>query len=431
MEHELDYTHRPREMRQRRCRGHGGRARERRVAVDANDPKVKKLIERGLNGDRCGGALAGMVASAAARIHTSQHRFFRRLLCALDAQRSTILASDETVRAIAYLAGFRDRWIRRPEDWVAPGMASGRAQLGSFLRHMLCRYSVPTPFDWAWINDGGVALYEAARGWMVHVGGGENLRTAQGLPFPLTRAMSHAVMRAPADLTLPQALRWGQFVGMGVREPIARAAASHRLANPLEDESFSVAIGHFLAANPQMQPGRVGPITDYLVARRFGSAVAPADPNFTPVGRTPEALRREMRAWHEELNRRQRAAIASWPSCGIPGFAQAIFDGDTALQWKVIELTTADELFEEGREMHNCVASYDMNAAEGHCAIYSLRRDDGLSVVRVATMEVALPDRRLEQARGPCNQPVRNDARVLIRRWAAFAGVEVTPFSFQ
>jgi hypothetical protein len=64
------------------------------------------------------------------------------------------------------------------------------------------------------------------------MGRGENLRTAAELPFPLTKPMAHFALRADADLSPRQALRWGQFVALGTDHRVARSATLSRLGRP-------------------------------------------------------------------------------------------------------------------------------------------------------------------------------------------------------
>ena len=49
------------------------------------------------------------------------------------------------------------------------------------------------------------------QGWFVHVGSGQNIRTAD-LPLVLSKSMAHVFAEAPGDLTATEALRWAQVV---------------------------------------------------------------------------------------------------------------------------------------------------------------------------------------------------------------------------
>ena len=77
MDDELSHFLRPREMRDRHGRASKGNPdarrdkRARRLIRAQAAPQLNKLIERGLNGDRCGGDLAWMVASVAEQVVSS------------------------------------------------------------------------------------------------------------------------------------------------------------------------------------------------------------------------------------------------------------------------------------------------------------------------------------------------------------------------
>ena len=153
MDHELSYSPRPREMRDRSGRGSKGdpdvrRAKRARRLIRASaQPHLNKLIERGLNGDRCGGLLAARVADLAAQIDRALHPVLRRTLSALDRVDSPILHKHELLRAVGHAVVMHDRWIRKPADyWPDPGKKE-QGQLNAFLRHLFCAYRVPVPFN--------------------------------------------------------------------------------------------------------------------------------------------------------------------------------------------------------------------------------------------------------------------------------------------
>jgi hypothetical protein len=193
---------------------------------------------------------------------------FRRLLLAAASRRSRLLDERRYVDGFARLAREWARWVRPPEAWQPRSHNPGR-QFAAFARHLLARYPVPRWLDQVWLDDG--PLCKAGRGWFVHLGAGLNLRTAPGLPFPLTKAMAHAAaVTADAGPTrvagLPpgQVIRWAQLVGLGVSDRVARAAAATRHRDhPTSDEPFWLTFGQFLSNNPMLDPAQVGPIVDY------------------------------------------------------------------------------------------------------------------------------------------------------------------------
>jgi hypothetical protein len=438
MEHELSYPLRPREMRDRHGRGSAKgnpdvrRAKRARRLIRANaQPQLNKLIERGLNGDRCGGALAARVADLAARVDRKLHPILRRTLHAVDREGSLLLTKYELMRAIGFAVAHHDRWIRKPAQWWPQPQKKDVGQLASLLRHLFCRYRVPTPFVRAWMSDDDNVYCTRGREWYIHIGQGSSLRHAHGLPFPLSRAAAHAVMNAPDDLTLSQAMRYGQFVAMGVSEALATAAARTQLGRPNADDAAAVVMARFLAHNADTRVRDVQQMVDYLVARRRGFHDFAAQPNFTlGGGRTARTLMWEIRLWQQEINRLRNTAGQPlfWSSCGIGGFEQIVIDANfDVTRWRIVELTSSAQLAAEGRAMHHCVATFSPSASRGECAIFALRRDDGNGggTKHIATIEVELPGRVVGQVQGPCNQRVTASVMEKIARWAAVAGVDL------
>ena len=269
------------------------------------------------------------VFDLAKQLDAALHPVLRRTLYALDRVESPILHKYELLRAVGHAVVMHDRWIRKPADyWPDPGKKE-QGQLNAFLRHLFCAYRVPLPFNWAWVNDDGTIFCTGGRQWYAHLGAGGSLRDAPNLPYPLSRAAAHAVMHARDDLTLPQAMRYGQFVAMGVTEPLALAAvddAASAAATPATPLRPSIA--RWLVNNRgRAAPRDVQQIVDYVIGRRVGNEYFPPQPDFHLGDRMPPQVMRDIRQWHAELNRaRSMPAALAWASCGIAGFEQVVMD---------------------------------------------------------------------------------------------------------
>lgn len=378
------------------------------------------------------------VAFLAAKRDGTFRRQFRTLLTIAAELRSPMLSDRHWLAAMARLAESGDLWLRGPEEW-RPRTHNAARQFSSLARHLLADYAVPVFFDVVWTGDQPTSRIE--RLWFSHVGRGGNLRTAQSLPIPLTKMMAHQVMAAPDDLSVPQALRWGQVRGLGGGERLARAVVGSRIGVPrnlAEQEAFWLTVVQFFVNHPMLDPHQVGPIIDYLHAQRFEPAApriengvllaggVPPQPNLSMRGRTPQTLMRQVTEWHRRLARRPaRPSDAAWTSCGIEGYHRLEGTEGNQRLFTVVELLGSRDLHDEGRVLGHCVSTYDFSCQRGRCAIFSLREDAGKGQVRRLTVEVSLPARTIVQAAGRFNRRPDPIETRLLRGWATAAGLSI------
>src|SRR5262249_58428161 len=118
------------------------------------------------------------------------------------------------------------RWIRPVEAWEPVGL-NPRPIFASLARHLLAAYPVPGFMTSVWFERQG-DWAERQQAWYVHIGAGQNIRTAD-LPLPYTKMMAHHFLRAPDDFSVEAALRFGQVRGLGGSRPLALAVARTRL----------------------------------------------------------------------------------------------------------------------------------------------------------------------------------------------------------
>lgn len=124
--------------------------------------------------------------------------------------------------------------------------------------------------------------------------------------------------------------------------------------------------------------------------------------------------------WHERIQRVERDALAkeNW-DCILPEFE---YKG-----YVVVPLTTSMELFDEGKEMHHCVASYSKQCLLGKSRIFSIRISD----MKIATAEIKKEsfsayeraddkstDWSLSQTRGKCNATVPPEVEAVAKQIA-------------
>jgi hypothetical protein len=345
------------------------------------------------------------------------------------------------------IANYSSQWIRRPEDFVC-NIHNPHRYFAALVRHLLARYDVPAFMDGAWFSDmvhvaQPVHLMDCSwqknkeQDWFVHIGRGNNIRTASGLPFELTKKTAHFFLQAPNNYTINQAFRFGQIIALGGSQRLCDTIIGTRIGNRFENEDFWGTVVAWLVQNAMLDSVYVGPIIDYIYNQRYvlipdeirnGEIVrrglGPPQPGFNMKGRTPDTLLTQVNRWHRDLAKTKiDQDFEEWASCGIPGIV--FEEGDKPYNKRVFvisEITSSKTLFAEGRIMHHCVGSYTTSCKHGRVAIYSLKCNSESR----ATIEIDPRAKRVVQARGKYNaimDPV--DTRVM-RAWAAKNGISIS-----
>ena len=313
------------------------------------------------------------------------------------------------VEALGALARHSDAWQQSPSEWK-PDSRNPRRQFAALVRFLLARYDVPSCLDSVWFG-GWDQEAQRQQGWFVHVGSGQNIRTAD-LPLVLSKRMAHVFTEAPSELTATEALRWAQVVGQGGSEMLAQAVIATELGRNFADESFWSTVVLFLVENQMLDPDMVGPIVDYINHQKFVPTEEgePPQPNYTMKGRSAVKLLRQVEEWHERLARDNRQPGGSWESSGIAGF-EWMDDQEEGLRWTIRELTAKKELALEGRAMNHCVASYISNCRRGSKSVWSMQVDAEGHSARVVTIAMHNPSRRIVEVRGRFNAVPRRSGK--------------------
>ena len=311
--------------------------------------------------------------------------------------------------ALGALARHNDAWQQSPSEWK-PDSRNPRRQFAALVRFLLARYDVPACLDSVWFG-GWDQEAQRQQGWFVHVGSGQNIRTAD-LPLVLSKRMAHVFAEAPSELTATEALRWAQVIGQGGSEMLAQAVIATELGRNFADESFWSTVVLFLVENPMLDPDMVGPIVDYINHQKFVPTEEgePPQPNYTMKGRSAVKLLSQVEEWHERLARDNRQPGGSWESSGIAGF-EWMDDKEEGLRWTIRELTSKRDLTLEGRAMNHCVASYVPNCRRGSKSVWSMQVDAEGHSARVVTIAVHNPSRNIVEVRGRFNAVPRQSGK--------------------
>ena len=327
---------------------------------------------------------------------------------------------NQVISGLSQLARHHQAWIRRPEDWK-PTTKKPKVQFRTLAAHLLAAYPVPHCLSAAWFEED---REEAAtqQQWYRHVGRGQNIRTADGLPFAPTKRTAHTFMTSPDAYPPPLVtLRMAQIRAMArdVKIPRLWAISTHERIRGRMNADFWTSIIHFLLNNPMLERSYIGPFIDYIHYTKFenrripqpdGSVriAPPLHPNFAIKGRSIDKLVREVDDWHEQLSGEEYDYVEEWQPSGIGEFV--LTEDNEALnariRWTIQELHTSALLQLEGRMMHHCVGSYARRCMSGEASVWSLRsrKDEEKSEhYHVLTIAVDNGKRQVTQARGKFN----------------------------
>jgi len=371
-----------------------------------------------------------------------------------NSQRSSAASNSGTLLAVARIVQYCSRWVRPLEQWQ-PRSKSPRRQFESLLQHLFSKYEpMPTFFQQVWAsNENTMSRY---RLWYVRVANGQNLRKCD-LPIPYTSRMAHWFMRAPDNFSVPQALRFGQVIGLGGDQRIANLIATTRLADNFSNDEFWVTVIRWFMKQPLLDPVQIGPIVDYINFQRFepeqglfhlgrqndadDQAFEPRQPNFSMRGRTATTLLRQVNRWHQRLANDNRHQVSAWLSSGIPEFSlleggeasvdqtAQVANNESVKHWIIRELLSTKSLAIEGRQLNHCVASYAGSCRTRRSSIWTMELERFSGIKKLLTIEVNLMTRTVVQIRGKNNRMPNEVERKIIQRWATSAHLKVRTFA--
>jgi hypothetical protein len=355
----------------------------------------------------------------------------RAYLMHLDSVSRLLTDRDHTIAALN-LQRFAREWIRPAEEW-RPRSHNIERQLSSLARHLLCEYDPPPFMDRVWYGKN-----RTRQRWFIHIGRGGSIRTAEGLPAPLTKRMAHCFLEAPERYTPLQAIRYGQVLALGGDRRIADAVIATRMAADFHDNDFNLELIRFFVRNPLLDTTHYQPIVDYIWNRKYENQAVfvargvvenrgPAQPGFSMAGRTPETLLRHVEEWHGRLGRTARGSLLQWAHSPAADFelVEGRRESKTMRIWRIVELVSSSELEEEGRALGHCVATYAASCHRGVSSIWSLRCETEKTSKRLLTVEVNAKSREVVQARGLGNRLPEPKEIEILRRWAAAARLRI------
>jgi hypothetical protein len=333
------------------------------------------------------------------------------------------------LNALVNISKHLEKAIRPIEDWESSSHNTSRC-IASFSRHLFGKYYIPSFMDEVW--NGSICH----QNWFIHIGQGQNIRTAIGLPVPLTKREAHFFMKAPKDMGPLNAIRYGQIANMGGNEAFVRQILKTRIANDydVERNKFYQSVFVWLMANPMLDTCHYAPILDYIHNQKYvgyrlneQGMMVPRQPNFCMKNRDPESLLKQVELWHKQVGKESRGNnFPEWAACGRKGLYHKSGDNLHTIR----EICTQKELVEEGRKMHHCAGSYASSCARGEISIWSYEVMDSTGIEKILTLEVNNREGILRQARGKYNALPTAGNLHFVKLWVREAGLSISKYMF-
>lgn len=373
---------------------------------------VERIYNENNKPQRYNGTLESMLyeffSKTSKKKYTWKRETFKRLLIHLYNQRCFgVLRDYNCVTVLHNMSAFGNKMIRPIEEWSNTHFDVNE-QLNALLRHCFTVYDTPQFLEASFRNGQNTHML-----WYIQLGKGKSVKDLAQMPIQLTSKMAHAFTKAPAFLTVNEALRYAQAIGFGASTKVAKQIAMSRLSiiRDGQEEFWATVVQFFSKAN-DVNIAELDGIVDYITFKYR------EDASFSMKNRTYNALLNQSQEWHRLVYQQERGHRYSWESSGIkPLFLKEIVDNKTII-YKTEELLNSDALFDEGNAMQHCVSEYDEDCEEGRCTIFSLRQEvEGQLTKRLATLEIELPSYELVQAKARCNQEPDSKSRELINQW--------------
>jgi hypothetical protein len=234
----------------------------------------------------------------------------------------------------------------------------------------------------------------------------------------MSRLETHHFLNAPGAISSPRHACWYAFARAHTAQAsVAMRIAQSRLTTLSMTSAFWKEVVRFFARNP-MKIADMNDLIDFLYAAKE------ADEGFSLQGRSLEALKRRMIAWHRALRQRAMVCGGAWAGHPLSDVEYQTGSEENRALWHFKQIKTGNDLFREGERMHHCVVTYKSLCMRGDISIWSLSCEYPLGKInRGVTLEVR-NDGTIVQCRGFGNRlPYPNEVSV-VKRWARDHGLE-------
>lgn len=359
-------------------------------------------------------------------VYSTNYKF---LLSHILSVSDNFITSVDNVMALRQLANMCSQAVRPLKEWK-PKRNSPHLQFYNLVEHLFAKYETPR-----FLINGFIEGNHTASSLYVHLGAGNSLKTYSSYRLPelvLNKKTYKYLFDVPEDCNLYQGLRYAQILSMGGNDALFRGLMDSELRSYQPPDEFWVTVIDFFIKSPMFDYSKINQIIDYIRFKRLNS------PAFTMKHRTIASILQQSERWHEEQTWERRRQLIQerqiareqglvahyhrptpikmkWNKISIGDYSYTT-GGRDKIHYEIVQLNTSDQLFEEGKEMRNCVASYSSSCNAGAKSIFSLRKIEDRQPRSLVTMEVV--DYKIVQAKAKGNSPVPPEYLNIIKKWA-------------
>ena len=328
---------------------------------------------------------------------------------------------------LAMVLVFSKFWLRPLRDWKVPAGEPTR-KLRSLVKHLFVNYPVPQCLYNNW-NTGPWHQREHRNVppdlkwllWLILIGQGASLHKAAVLfNWNIPKNYEPKLFCTPPTLTPVEACMWveiGRLGGTEVEFKRLKNLASTYDPTAIRDRDdcywekpgsdfWRDTVRWLIRYRDQLTDETSAVILEWAM-HMYSEGTTRRLPPFSWKGRTPGRAQAAGLEYQQALSKPW--AGYQWQAHNWD-MEYAALDGT---QWSVVELTSGEQLFEEGTSLHHCVATYAPQCAAGHSAVFSLRREGQRSL----TIEVDPRSKRIIQIRGTFNRSAIVAEQTVINQW--------------
>ncbi|EAY30650.1 hypothetical protein M23134_03288 [Microscilla marina ATCC 23134] len=253
--------------------------------------------------------------------------------------------------ALLAVFGQASQWLRLPKGWMPTQTEDTQTVFSDLVHYLFAQYEVPQFMDNAW-HKGNVVHID----WFIHLGKGQNIRTAPNMYAHLTKKMAHHFLQAPADYTIEEALTYGQVTALGGDDLLIKQLLNSPLLGICQDQGFWLSLLQFFLNNKELaQDNHIKNIVEFINIKRMTDVVVDDYGQLTgKVGRpyllkqkTAVSMMREVRVWQQKMaNSYSYDQLTTWAPVKVNNFLKK----GNGITYRIMQLTNNFALLREGEK---------------------------------------------------------------------------------